>query len=76
MLYVEALAYWVVDDQSQKLVLYHRQATDQLAELVRKDGSDLMKQALKQGVLDPAQCCRCPTHKFAWIHIFLYTYPM
>ncbi|KAL3144565.1 hypothetical protein ABBQ32_004294 [Trebouxia sp. C0010 RCD-2024] len=34
-----------------------RHATDQLAGLVRQDGSDLMQQALKQGVLDPAQCC-------------------
>ena len=48
--------------ESGKAVLLRRQATDQLADALRSDGSSLMRQAVKQGVLDPKQCCRVSKH--------------
>ena len=58
-------AYWA-SLQSRKADLYCRQATDQLADTLRLDGSSLMQQALKQGVLDPEQCCRSQT-RLSWL---------
>ena len=48
--------------ESRKALHYRRQATDQLADALHSDGSSLMLQALKQGVLDPKQCCRLFQH--------------
>lgn len=48
-----------------KAVTYYRQATDQLADALRLDGSSLMQQALKQGVLDPEHCCMPLKHNTA-----------